>query len=172
MLSAEYGAAGDFLWRRVVVDPVARTVTFHRCHAPRRFWSWGVDPEYTCGLSELRGVCWDHSKGVGQTLEVVTPTGRASLPQSSSGFEEVRVAMVAGMGPGARLPWYEYPVAKVLIILLVYIPCGLACLSLAWWLANRLGTVPEWAWFGALIAAMSMFFVIPLVSYWRGRPNT
>jgi len=100
----------------VAIDPAAGTVTFHRCHQPRRFLSWGVDPEFTCHLSELRGVCWNVVRGVGRVLEVVTPAGRARLAQAASGFEAVRAALVGGLAPGARLRWYEYPAAQLLLL--------------------------------------------------------
>jgi hypothetical protein len=169
MLAAEYGAAGEFLWRRVIVDPAAGTVTFHRCHQPGRFLSWGVEAEYTCRLSELRGVCWSGWRGIGPTLEVVTPAGRARLPQVAANFEAVRAAVVGGLKPGAALPWYEYPAAQALLLLLIVVPGVVLGLGLVIWLLQQ-PLVPSWVVPVVVLGPVLLIFLIPIVSWWRGRP--
>jgi hypothetical protein len=169
MLVAEYGAEGEFLWRRVLVDPEAGTVTFHRCHQPGRFLSWGVDVEYTCRLSELRGVCWSGMGRIGPTLDVVTPAGRARLPQVASNFETVRAALVGGLRPGAALPWYEYPVAQTLLALLVVVPGVVLGIGLAIWVFEQ-GLVPTWLVPVCVLAPVLLVFTLPILSWWRGRP--
>lgn len=169
MPEAVYGAEGEFLWRQVLVDPAASTVTFRRCHQPGRFLSSGVDAGYTCRLSELRGVCWVGWRSVGSVLEVVTPDGRARLPQAASNFEEVRAARVGGLKPGAALPWYEFPAAKALLTLLVVIPGVILGLVLCV-LSLEQSLVPKWLVPGLVFGLVALYFGIALRSLWRGQP--
>jgi hypothetical protein len=169
MPEAVYGAEGEFLWRQVIVDPEAGTVTFRRCHQPRRFLSWGVDAEYTCRLSELRGVCWSAWRNIGSVLEVVTPAGRARLPQAASNFESVRAALMDGLKPGTALAWYEYPAAKALLALLVIIPGVFLGLVLCVWSLEQ-SWLPQWLVPGLVFGVVSLFFVVPIRSWWRGQP--
>jgi hypothetical protein len=159
---AEYGRPGDFLWRRVSIDPGRGTITFERCHQPARFLSFGAEPEFTCSLDDVRGVCWNRARGVGRVLEVVTRAGRARLPESAAGFNEVRSAVEARR-PTGRLRWYEYPAAQFALAVPVIVAA--AGLGLALW-----GSVPPWAYAVALFGAMALLPVIPLVARWRGRP--
>ena len=165
MLTAEYGKPGEFEWRRVVVDPEAGTVVFHRCHMPRQFLSWGVDPEFRCALSELRGVRWNLLQWRGWVLEIVTPSGVARLPQGSRGFEAVHAALVEGLPPGARLRWFEHPAVKTLLLgpgLVLAVLLGLVLLLLI------VGNWPAPAW-----SALGLLIIIAaaILSRRRGQPH-
>ena len=175
MITAEYGAEGSPWWCRIAIDPDTATVTFQNCHYQRRFFSWGVDPEYTCRLAELRGLCWNMGGTGGYwswrkapVMEVVTPAGRAVVPKAAAGFAAVHEAIVGGIPPDVRLRWYEYPAAQTAIGLLVIFPSGIAATILCAVLVER-----------RLVSPMQLFVVflvlIPLlflrsVSPWDGRP--
>jgi hypothetical protein len=174
VITAEYGVAGSSYWRRVAVDPDTATVTFDNCHFPRRFLSWGMDPEYTCRISELRGVCWN-MEGCGNrwrrdpVLEVVTPAGRAILPKASAGFDAVYATLIAGIPEEVRLRWYEYPAAQSLVALLLIFPAGIAMTILCAVLLERRLIA------AALLAGVFIVFVpfvfLRVVSYWLGKPT-
>lgn len=174
MITAEYGEAGSSYWRRVAIDPDAATVTFDNCHFPRRFFSWGMDPDYTCRISELRGVCWN-TEGCGNrwrrepVLEVVTPAGRAVLPKASTGFDAVYSALIAGIPKEARLRWYEYPGAQSLVALLLIFPAGIVLTVLC-------AALLELQLISTALLAGGFIILIPFVflralSYWLGKPT-
>lgn len=172
MITAEYDAAGSLHWRRVVIDPDA-AVTFDNCHFPKRFFSWGMDPAYTCRISELRGVCWNMGDSGTRwrkepVLEVVTPAGRAILPKAAVGFEAVHAALIAGIPEEARLRWYQYPAAQTLVALLLIFPVGMATTVLCAVLVER-RLISTTLLAGACIALMPLVFLRAL-SMWRGRP--
>lgn len=172
MMMAEYRPAGS-AWRRwVVIDPDAATVSFGNCHFPKRFFAWGTDAEYTCRISELRGVCWNMG-GTGTrwrrepTLEVVTPAGRAMLPKAATGFDAVYEALVAGIPEGVRLRWYQYPAVQPLVGLLI-LPGGIAITMLC-------AVLLEHRWISAGLLAGVCIVLMPLVfvrvlSFWLGKP--
>ncbi len=174
MITAEYGAEGSTYWRRVTVDPTAATVTFHNCHFPKQFFSWGKDPEYTCRISDLRGVCWN-MEGCGNrwrkesVLEVVTPAGRAILPKSSVGFDAVYAALIAGIPKEARLYWYEYPAAQSLVALLLIFPIGIALTILCAVLLER--QLISTAVLAGLFIVLLPFVFLRVVSIWIGKPT-
>lgn len=110
VITAEYGKPGEATYRRVSVDLSAGTITFFRCHTPSRFMATGPDAEYSCQLEEIRGIgsTWVRPRDVGPVLEVVTPTGRARLPHSMSGFNAVREVIEQAVAKsGSRLRWHE-----------------------------------------------------------------
>jgi hypothetical protein len=112
---AEYGKLGEAAYRRVSVNLSAGTITFFRCHTPRRFMATGPDAECSCQLAEVRGIgpAWFSPRGVGSVLEVVTPTGRARLPHAMSGFHAVREVIEEAVAKsGRRLRWYETATAQ------------------------------------------------------------
>ena len=117
MLVADYGKEGEADWRRVVYDPDAGTVTFYNCYQSRRFLAWGADPEFTCRVSEIRAVYWSYQRGIGSVLLVVTPAGQVRIPQKVVGLDGVRSALIGGLAPESRLRWYEYEVAKTVLII-------------------------------------------------------
>lgn len=161
-ITAAYGTKGEMLWRKVIVDPDEGRVTFRRCHAPNRFLAWGVEDEYTCSLSELLGVCWSGAKGLGLSLEIVTPAGRARLPRTARGFDAVHAAILGGLSPTARLRWYQYPSGQFLIVL----PMIFAG---AWFgLALLAGAPDRAAAIGFVL--VSPLLVIPIATWFRGRP--
>lgn len=174
MIVAEYGAAGSSYWRRVAIDPDAATVTFDNCHFPSRFFAWGVDPKYTCRLSELRGVCWN-MEGCGHlwrrepVLEVVTPAGRAILPKASAGFDAVHAALIAGIPEGGRLRWYQYPAAQSLMALLLVLPVGLVITALCAVLLER--QLISTALLATVFIALMPFVFLRPVSMWLGKPT-
>src|SRR5262249_2535726 len=121
MLVAEYGTAGGGVVRGGGGGLGGGACALARLAQRRRgvVWVGGGVAESTCWLWELGGVCWSGWRGIGPTLDVVTPAGRARLPQVAANFEAVRAALVGGLKPGAALPWYEYPAAQALLLLLV-----------------------------------------------------
>lgn len=173
MIAAEFGAAGSPSCRRVAIDPDAATVTFDNCHFPNRFFSWGMDPEYTCRISDLRGVCWN-MEGCGRlwrrepVLEVVTPAGRAILPKASAGFDAVYAALIAGIPEGVRLRWYQYPAIHSLVALLLIFAVGIAMTILCAVLLER-QLISTALLAGVFIVLMPLVFLRP-VSRWLGKP--
>ena len=174
MITAEYGAVGSSYWRRVALDPDAATVTFDNCHFPNRFFSWGTDPEYTCRISELRGVCWNMG-GCGTrwrkepVLEVVTPAGRAVLPKASAGFDAVYAALLAGMSADVRLRWYEYPAAQALVAFLLIFPVGIAMTIFCAVLLER--QLTSTALLAGVFIVLMPFVFLRAVSLWIGKPT-
>ncbi len=166
MLVAEYGTEGTADWRRVVVDPTAGVVTFYHCHQPNRFLAWGADPQFTCLLSELRGINWSYHRYIGRLLVVVTPAGLARLPERATAFEEVRAALLDGLAPGARLRWYESPIAKVTLLLALILPFGVLGAGLV---AMADQVVPGWLPIAVLLGLMLLLILIPLAAWWRGK---
>lgn len=173
MIAAEFGAAGSPSWRRVAIYPDAATVTFDNCHFPNRFFSWGMDPKYTCRISDLRGVCWN-MEGCGRlwrrepVLEVVTPAGRAILPKASAGFDAVYAALIAGIPEGVRLRWYQYPAIHSLVALLLIFAVGIAMTILCAVLLER-QLISTALLAGVFIVLMPLVFLRP-VSTWLGKP--
>lgn len=174
MITAEYGVAGSPYWRRVAIDPDAATVTFDNCHFPLRFFSWGTDSEYTCRISELRGVCWNMG-GSGTrwrkepVLEVVTPAGRAILPKASAGFDAVYAALIAGIPEDVRLRWYQYPAAQSLVALLLIFPIGIATTILCAVLLER--QLISTALLAGVFSVLMPFVFLRALSMWLGKPT-
>ena len=175
MIVAEYGAEGDRDWRRVTVDPDAGTVTFHHCHQPRRFLSAGADPEFTCRLTDLRGVCsnvvwrvdWRVDRRVGRVLEVVTAAGRARLPESAPGFEAVRAALVGGLAPEAGLRWHQYP-ATGLLWMPVILAAAIGMAILFFTAVAELG-VSDRVVLWSVLGLMAAVAIAAVLLTWRGR---
>jgi hypothetical protein len=164
MIVAEYGTEGEFMWRRFVVDTDQATVTFHRCHVPKRFFSFGVDSEFTCPLSELRWTRRSRASGLGWLLEVVTPSGRAMIPERASGFEEMKSALIAGLAPDARQRWYQYTYVQAVAIFFVCL--ALSILVMAAIAFARLGPI-------VLVVLIGFIILVPaamLIAKLRGRP--
>lgn len=164
-VSAEYGKPGEANYRKVIIDSQAGTITFFRCHQPSRFLAPGPEAEYSCKLDEIRGTCatWVRPRNVGAVLEVVTPTGRARLPHTMSGFGAVRqVIEQAVTRSGHRLPWHEHAAAREA---LVYV-CGGMGAAVAIWV---LVVLPGWV--GALVVGLiaSVPLSICALFWWRGR---
>lgn len=160
---AEYGKKNAWMWRGVIVDPATGRVTFYRCHRPNRFWSWGVEDEYECALSELQGGYWMRGWKLGVfNLEIVTPTGRAMLPNTAKGFDAVCAAIRAGLPPSARLRWYQYPPGQTLILLPIIFGATWSGAFLLAGAADRAG-IP-------LLVLMLLCVVILLATRLRGRP--
>ena len=170
-LVAEFAALGDFpmLTRAVGVEPATRVVTFYRCHFPQRFFSWGPDQEFRCRVDQVRGVCWTQIRGLGRTLEIVTPSGRAWLPERADGFEPVRAALVAGLSPDARLRWYEHPASRFAMLLAVILPGGVVgAVAMGWALERRL--MSDAVAVALVIGVAAFAVVLPWISWCRGRP--
>lgn len=164
---AEYGKKNAWRWRGVIIDPATGRITFYRCHRPNRFWSWGVEDEYECALSELRGVYWmGNDLGV-LALDIVTPTGRAMLPDTAKGFDDVYDAIRAGLQPTARLRWYQYPSGLMCIVMAIVLAVGLPATYL-------LARAPEWVVLIMMITIMiiplTLIILIALAARLRGRP--
>lgn len=174
MITAEYGVAGSPYWRRVAINPEAATVTFDNCHFPNRFLSWGTDPEYSCRISEIRGVCWNMG-GCGtrwrkeSVLEVVTPAGRAVLPKASAGFDAVYVSLIEGIPADVRLRWYEYPTAQALMAFLLIFPVGIATTILCAVLLER--QLISTALLAGVFIVLMPFVFFRVVSIWIGQPT-
>ena len=174
MITAEFGTEGRPYWRKVVVAPEAGTVTFQRCHHPSRFVSWGPDPEYTCRLADLRGVYWNRRYcgtrwRTDRVLEVVTPAGRAVLPQGAAGFEAVHAALMEGLGAEARLRWSQTPGGQTALMLLVVFGSGIALTILCAMLLER-RLIPAGLVAGALVVLMPLV-LLHLYSRWIGKPT-
>lgn len=173
MITAEFDAAGSPNWRRVAMDPDTGTVTFYNSHFSKRFISWGTDPEYTCQLSELRGVCWNMG-GSGTrwrkepVLEVVTPAGRAMLPKASAGFDAVYAALIAGIPADVRLSWYQYPAAQSLLALLLIFPVGIGMTILCAVLLER--QLISTTVLAVVFIALLPFVFLRVLSFWLGKP--
>jgi len=174
VITAEYGAAGSSYWRRVVVNPDAASVAFHNCHFRNRFFSWGTDLEYTCRISDLRGVCWNMGgSGVRwrkePVLEVVTPAGRAILPKTSAGFDAVYEALITGIPEEVRLRWYQYPGAQSLVGLLFIFPVGIAMTILCAVLLER--QLVSTALLAGVFIILMPFVFLRAMSMWLGKPT-
>lgn len=174
MIAADYGAVGSAHSRRVTVDPDLGTVTFDNCHFPNRFFSWGMDPEYTCRISEIRGVCWNMG-GCGTrwrkepVLEVVTPAGRAVLPKASVGFDAVHTALIEGIPADVRLRWYEYPAAQSLMAFALIFPVGMVMTIVCAILLER--RMISSALLAGVFIALTPFVFIRALSIWAGKPT-
>lgn len=120
IITAEYGKPGEATYRLVSVNLSTGTITFFRCHTPSRFMATGPDTECSCQLEEIRGMgrTWVRPRDVGPVLEVVTPTGRARLPHSMSGFNAVREVIEQAVAKsGSRLQWHETAAAQEVLVL-------------------------------------------------------
>ncbi len=118
---------------RVVVDEAAGTVTFERCHRPRRFWSVRTDAVYTCRLDELLAVHVEwwfaaHPRH-GRTAVVSTPHGKATLNSRMAGFEEVVKALREHVGTN-RGPVLDNP--NVWFAGIVLLAVALSAIGLLW----------------------------------------
>ncbi len=155
VITAEYGEPGEATYRRVSVNLSAGTITFFRCHTPSRLMATGPDTECSCQLEEIRGrgSTWVRPRDVGPVLEVVTPTGRARLPHSMSGFNAVReVIKQAVAKSGSRLRWHETAAAQEVLVL----SCGAILAAGVIW---ALPEMPRWA-----IAAIVWTMVLVLLA--------
>ncbi len=166
-LTAEYGVPGKAVYRRVQIDRRAGVVTFFRCHVPSRFISFGPDPEYRCRIDEIQGLCWRGIRGVGDVWEVVTPGGRARLPEAMTGDPVLQFLKDAVERAGHRLRWYwgQYPAAKIplaVAAVAVGTPFGGLCLFVS-------ELLPVWVFLGGILGAISLVAVIPTVTWWKGR---
>lgn len=157
MLIAEYGDRNDWRWRGVGVDPEEGRVTFYRCHWPQRFFALAPLDEYSCALSELRGVCWNRIRGIGRVLDIVTPAGRVFLPRTAKGFDAVHAAILAGLPPTARLRWYQYPSGQLVIMLPIFFAAGLLGTLL-------LAFAPKWTQVAFLILAVLVGISLIVIS--------
>lgn len=141
VITAEYGKHDEATYRRVSVDLSAGTITFFRCHTASRFMATGPDAECSCRLDEVRGIgsAWVRPRTVGPVLEVVTPTGRARLPHSMSGFNAVREVIEQAVAKsGSRLRWHETAAAQAVLV----ITCGATLAAGVIW---ALPEMPRWA---------------------------
>jgi hypothetical protein len=165
-LVAEYGKPGEMFWRRVTIDPDARTAAFERCHIPSGWLSLWPEPEFRCTSADIRGTFWSGVRNVGPVLVIVTRRGRARLPQSAAGFEEVRSAVEAWAGSGgARLSWYEHTAARFvlsLVAVVVAVFVGLAVIVS--------GVLPPWAYAVLVLGPVALFLFIVLLSASSSKP--
>lgn len=164
VISAEYGKPGEATYRRVSVNLSAGTITFFRCHTPSRFMATGPDAECSCRLDEIRGIgsTWVRPRVVGPVLEVVTPTGRARLPHSMSGFNTVRELIEQAIAKsGSRLRWHEAAAAQEVLVL----ACG-ATLA-----AGVIWVLPEMSRWAIATTILTMLIVLLAVCglYWRSK---
>ena len=70
------------------VDDVNRLIHFRNCFAPRELLSSAVS-WFTCSFDDLRGVHVFRYRG-GESLTVVTQTGKALIPRTHKNYSEVR----------------------------------------------------------------------------------
>lgn len=162
---AEYGAPGEASYRRVIVDRQAGKITFFRCHHRNRIWAIGPDAEYSCRLDQIRGLCatWVRPRHVGPVLEVVTPNGRARLPQTMRGFVPVRhILQEAVVRYGRRLPWYELSIIRELLVLVCGAAGGAALIGV-------LLAAPYWVSVLAIVATASVPLVVCALFWLSGR---
>ena len=164
VITAEYGKPGEATYRRVSVDLSAGTITFLRCHTPSRFMATGPDAECSCRLDEIRGIgsTWVRPRDVGPVLEVVTPTGRARLPHSMSGFNAVREVIEQAVAKsGSRLRWHEAPAVQEVLVL----ACGATLAAGVIW---ALPEMPLWA-IAATVWTMVLVLLAVCGLYWRSK---
>ena len=163
MLVADYGKEGAADWRRVVYDPDAGTVTFYNCYQSRRFLAWGADTEFTCRVSEIRAVYWSYQHNIESILLIITPAGQVRIPQKAVGLDGVRSALIGGLAPESRLRWYEYEVAKT--VLIIAFTLGAAILGIL--------LIVKTDVFNHQWPVVVIFYVIPLflnlIINWRGK---
>jgi hypothetical protein len=160
---AEYGIPGQVDYRRVQIDLESGVVTFYRCHIPSRFLAFWPEPEYRCRIDDLRGLSWMRLRQVGDVWVVVTPAGRARLPEAMTGGPVLQTIQEAVRCSGRRLRWYEHPAAKI--------PLGIAAAAVGTF--GGLGlffsrVVPVWVFMTGLLAAVALVAAIPVVAWWRG----
>ena len=127
MVEAEYVGLKGLVHQRIVVDPDAGRVTFFNCHWPRRFLT-EADAEYTCRLSELKGVAISFYDG---RLAVKTPAGWGYLISSAAGFEDVSRALRRGVPQGARMAWHEYPGVRTFLFCWIGAPLSIVAALIA-----------------------------------------
>ena len=164
VITAEYGEPGEATNRRVSVNLSAGTITFFRCHTPSRFMATGPDAECSCRLDEIRGIgsTWVRPRDVGPVLEVVTPTGRARLPHSMSGFNAVREVIEQAVAKsGSRLRWHEAPAVQEVLVL----ACGATLAAGVIW---ALPEMPLWA-IAAAVWTMVLVLLAVCGLYWRSK---
>ncbi|MFO0820934.1 MAG: hypothetical protein U1A77_23510 [Pirellulales bacterium] len=163
-ITAEYGKPGEPHYRRVVVDQKGGRITFYRCHQSSRLLALGPDPEFTCGLDEIRGICatWVGRRNMGAMLDVVTPTGRARLPHAMHGFAAIRQVLEQAVArSGNKLNWYEYATAQEALVM----ACGIAGAAVAIW---ALLALPGWA--TAVFVGVLLFLIIAArIVFWRSK---
>lgn len=163
-ITAEYGKPGEATYRRVSVNLSAGTITFFRCHTPSRFMATGPDTECSCQLEEIRGIdsAWVRPRDVGPVLEVVTPTGRARLPHSMSGFNAVREVIEQAVAKsGSRLKWHEATAAQEVFV----ITCGAILVAGVIW---ALPEMPRWA-IAATVWTMVLLLLAACILYSRSK---
>ena len=161
-ITADYGKPGEPHYRRVFVDQKGGRITFYRCHQSSRLRALGPDPEVTCRLDEIRGICatWVGRRDMGAMLDVVTPTGRARLPHAMHEFAAIRQVLEQAVArSGNKLNWYEYAAAQEALV----IACGIAGAAVSLW---ALLTMPGWA--GVVFVGVLVFLIIATrVLFWR-----
>lgn len=84
--------------RRIVVDFGNERVHFHRCHTQRKFLAV-AQSEFSCSFNELVDVFRVQHKG--DSLTVVTTTGKAVIPMSATDYE-ILCARLPGCLPEQR----------------------------------------------------------------------
>jgi hypothetical protein len=164
IITAEYGQPGEATYRRVVVNLSTGTITFFRCHTPSRFMAIGPDAECSCQLEEIRGIgsTWVRPRDVGPVLEVVTPTGRARLPHSMSGFHAVREVIEQAVATsGSRLKWCETAAAQEVFVL----SCGAISAAGVIWASPE---ISRWA-IAATIWTMVIVLLVACSLYSRSK---
>jgi len=85
----------------VILDRETGTIHFRNCHVPRGFLT-SADAWFSCRVDELNGVHLFRNRR-STTLTIVTPRGRAEIPSTGEGYQELHAALaerVRGTRPG------------------------------------------------------------------------
>jgi hypothetical protein len=133
---------------------------------PNGWLSLWPEPGFRCSSADVRGTCWSGVRDVGPVLVIVTRRGRARLPQSAAGFEEVRPVVEGwAVSGGARLAWYEHTAARLvlsLVAVVVAVFVGLAVFVS--------GVLPTWAFAGMVFSPVALILAVLIYSAVRHKP--
>jgi hypothetical protein len=120
---------------RVIVDVDSGTITFERCHWPRRFWALRPEERYTCHLTDILEIHHDSlltwlltREARWQGATIVTHTGKASINSLMSGFNEVLAAITANSQAGSGRLLDNQNVWTIGVALLAFAMAGLGLL--------------------------------------------
>jgi hypothetical protein len=97
---------------------------------------------------------------------IVTRRGRARLPQSATGFEEVRPVVEGWAGSGGvGLSWYEHTAARLVLSLVAVVVAAFVGLAVI-----VSGVLPFWAYAGMVFSPVALILAVLTFSAVRRKP--
>ena len=110
----------------VIMDFSAGLIHFQNCHTPRTFLAVAA-PWFSCPLDDLLAA--HRYRYRGETLTIVTRTGKAVIPDTADNYELLCQSLAAIIPPDRKSPDTEHPLMGML-----YVGGAIAGLFLGWFL--------------------------------------